>query len=128
MKSHQLNYIIEETVASRTEIHKFYGSPIAFTLQKELMVNATQMAKPFDKSPNHFLRNAQTEAFIFALQNRNLDNEPVTVINGGNNPGTWMHQKLALKFAAWLSPEFELWIFDRIEELLTTGKTELPNH
>ena len=45
MKSHQLNYIIEETVASRTEIHKFYGSPIVFTLQKELKVNATQMAK-----------------------------------------------------------------------------------
>jgi len=41
------------------------------------------------------------------------------------NPGTWMNQKLALKFAGWLSPEFELWVYDRIEELLTTGRTQL---
>ncbi|MEM1121660.1 MAG: KilA-N domain-containing protein, partial [Bacteroidota bacterium] len=42
--------------------------------------------------------------------------------------GTWMDEKLALKFAAWLSPNFELWVYDRIQELLTTGKTELPSH
>lgn len=39
--------------------------------------------------------------------------------------GTWMHEKLALKFASWLSPAFELWVYDKIQELLTTGKTEL---
>lgn len=36
-----------------------------------------------------------------------------------------MDEKLALKFAAWLSPYFELWVFDRIEELLLTGRTEI---
>lgn len=39
--------------------------------------------------------------------------------------GTWMDEKLALKFAAWLSPYFELWVYDRIEELLLTGRTEI---
>lgn len=39
--------------------------------------------------------------------------------------GTWMDEKLALKFAAWLSPRFELWVYDRIYELLTTGQTKL---
>lgn len=42
--------------------------------------------------------------------------------------GTWMDEKLALEFAFWLSPSFKLWVYDRIEELLKTGKTELPNH
>jgi len=42
--------------------------------------------------------------------------------------GTWMDEKLALKFAAWLSPEFELWVYDRIQELLTTGKTEIKQY
>jgi phage antirepressor YoqD-like protein len=37
-----------------------------------------------------------------------------------------MHQKLALKFAAWLNPEFELWVYDRIEELLRHGITATP--
>gem|GEM_PF-4820113 len=31
-----------------------------------------------------------------------------------------MHEKLALKFAARLSPEFELRVYDKIHELLTT--------
>lgn len=25
--------------------------------------------------------------------------------------GSWMDEKLALKFAAWLSPRFELWVW-----------------
>lgn len=29
-----------------------------------------------------------------------------------------MHRVLALKFAAWLSPAFELWVYGTIEELL----------
>ena len=50
------------------------------------------------------------------------------IVQGGTPSlqGTWMDEKLALKFAAWLSPVFELWVYDRIEELLLTGKTELP--
>ncbi|WP_020532586.1 KilA-N domain-containing protein [Flexithrix dorotheae] len=32
---------------------------------------------------------------------------PITdVRKGGSNQGTWIHEKLVLKFAAWLSPEF----------------------
>ena len=29
-----------------------------------------------------------------------------------------MHRVLALKFAAWLSPRFELWVYSTIEQLL----------
>lgn len=29
-----------------------------------------------------------------------------------------MHRILALKFAAWLNPEFELWVFTTIDEIL----------
>ena len=58
--------------------------------------------------------------------------EVIRVVKGGDAKeglqGTWMDEKLALKFAAWLSPEFELWVYDRIFELLITGKTELPEH
>lgn len=32
---------------------------------------------------------------------------------------------LALKFAAWLSPYFEVWAYERIQELLTTGEARL---
>jgi hypothetical protein len=59
----------------------------------------------------------------------NFNKEVLRVVKGGEPhlQGTWMDEKLALKLASWLSPEFELWVYDRIQELLTTGKTELTN-
>lgn len=100
------------------------------------MINATEMAKPFGKLVGGFLRIASTKSFIELLESRYADlhiglNKPqrevLRVIKGGEPElqGTWMDEKLALKFAAWLSPEFELWVYDRIEELLTKGHTSL---
>ena len=93
------------------------------------MVNATQMAKSFKKLPADFLRLKQTKAFIAAFEKRygNSHNEILRVRQAGDAKlqGTWMNEKLALKFAAWLSPDFELWVWERIYELLSTGKTEL---
>jgi hypothetical protein len=37
---------------------------------------------------------------------------------GGRHSGTWMHRILAVKFAAWLSPEFELWVYRTVDEIL----------
>jgi hypothetical protein len=93
------------------------------------------MAKPFGKRVHDFLRLAQTKTFIELLETRyadslNAEREVLRVVQGGIRPelqGTWMDEKLALKFAAWLSPEFELWVYDRIQELLTTGQTSLQN-
>jgi len=42
----------------------------------------------------------------------------IKVIKGGKNPGTWMHRVVALKFAAWLDPFFEVWVFQTIDKLL----------
>lgn len=103
------------------------------------MVNATQMAKPFGKFVGHFLAVKRTKEYIILLKERyrNSDNEKnrcvIKIIKAGDAKlqGTWMDEKLALKFAAWLAPQFELWVYDRIHELLTTGKTELktkPGH
>jgi len=121
-----------------TSIKKFdyEGHSISFEFEDgNKMVNATQMAKPFKKLVGGFLRSKETKSYIALLEERyaNLhigqNKEVIRIIKGGNSgeiaQGTWMDEKLALKFAAWLSPEFELWVYDRIYELLTTGKTEL---
>ena len=92
------------------------------------MVNATQMAKPFWKLPADFIRQQSTGDYIQALCNRYgiSHNDLLKVEQGGINQGTWMHQKLALRFAQWLSPDFAVWVDEKIEELITTGKTSLP--
>lgn len=109
-------------------VYDYKGSQISFISGENVMVNATQMAKPFGKSATHWLRNQSAKEFIneyAALRNRNpLD--LVTIVNGDNG-GTWMHEDVALEFARWLSPAFAIWCNDRIKELLTTGITTVSN-
>jgi hypothetical protein len=127
-------------------IVKFYDGksgdkyPITFELKDgTLMVNATQMGKAFGENnkPIKFLRNKQTVLFINELKRSpNLDfgggKEPYITVKGGDRKtkqGTWMHERLALKYAGWISARFENWVYENIGELLKTGKVELdrPN-
>lgn len=91
------------------------------------MVNATEMAKSFNKRPNDFLILKSTNELTNSLSAKT--GIPVTglvIVNqGGNNQGTWMHEDLALVFAQWLSPDFYLWCNDRIKELLQYGMTAM---
>ncbi len=112
----------------------YEGQKISFEFADgNKMINATEMARPFGKLVGGFLRLQSTKEFILLLESRyaDLHNGTTTrvlrVVQGGEPDiqGTWMDEKLALKFAAWLSPAFELWVYDKIQELLTTGKTEL---
>jgi hypothetical protein len=107
----------------KKEIEKFVygGSEIEFDITGEdIMINATEMAKIFGKKTNDFLSNDQTVKFIEALERsgKSRFGSSVKVVKGGLNQGTWMHRKLALKFAAWLSADFEVWVFDVIEKIM----------
>jgi hypothetical protein len=107
----------------KAEIEKFVygGSEVEFDLTgSEIMINATEMGKIFGKRSVDFLKIDQTKEFILAIsESEDIHSEKVVkVVNGGKNSGTWMHRKLALKFAAWLNPRFELWVFDVIEKIM----------
>lgn len=88
-----------------------------------LMVNATAMAKVFNQDVYQFLRTDSTKLFIEeCLKTANLrylaiENEADLYL-AKQKSGTWMHRILALKFAAWLSPAFELWVYQTIDNLV----------
>lgn len=88
-----------------------------------VMANAKQMAKIFAKHVPHFFENENTKKFITAcLNSRNSDfisvqNEEDLFISKQKS-GTWMHRILALKFAAWLNVDFELWVYATIDKIL----------
>lgn len=107
------------------QIFQYNGSPITFQKGDNVMVNATQMAKSFGKEPKFWLMNQSTTDYLNELSKvRNLTlTDLVQVTKGGNNPGTWMHEDVALEFARWLSPAFAIWCNDRIKELLQYGMT-----
>ena len=107
----------------------FKGNEIAFMgNKKNVMINATQMAKPFGKLCKDWLRTEQSQRMIAVISERQkcLPSDLVKVTNGDNG-GTWMHEDVALVFAQWLSPEFYLWCNDRIKELLTQGVSTIAN-
>lgn len=107
------------------QIFEYNGNNISFGKEGNVMVNATEMAKPFGKRCNDFLSTKQTNELIDSLSAKTgiPATGLVTVNQGGNNQGTWMHEDLALIFAQWLSPDFYLWCNDRIKELLQYGMT-----
>lgn len=109
----------------------FKGNEIAFMgNKKNVMINATEMAKSFNKSCNDWLKTEQSKRMINAISTSKKIEvaDLVRIINGGNSGnGTWMHEDVALVFAQWLSPEFYLWCNDRIKELMTKGVATIAN-
>ena len=103
----------------------FDGHPVTFQIERneKMMVNATEMAKAFGKKVNHFMELDSTKEFVKeALKSRDVGYLKVfsqsDLYVSVQNTGTWMHRVLALKFATWLSPTFELWVYSTIEQLL----------
>lgn len=110
-------------------VYSYKGSEISFMNSDSVMINATQMAKPFDKRPIDYLRLPSTNELINAIVRKShiAENQLVITERGGLNPGTWLHEDVALDFAQWLSVDFRLWCNDRIKELLKTGVATVSN-
>jgi hypothetical protein len=102
-----------------TQIH-FLVNP----LEKNVMVNATEMAKPFNKRVKNFLRLDETKNFINYQVEKNYIGSDVSryieenIYYSNNKAGTFMTRKLALKFASWLDVSFEDWIFETIDNII----------
>lgn len=105
---------------SQSQIFQYNGSPISFQKGSSVMVNATEMAKPFGKRPAKWLELPSTKEFLMTLQTIRKSDSFIRTVEGKKG-GTWMHEDVALEFARWLSPAFAIWCNDRIKELLMKG-------
>lgn len=85
------------------------------------------MAKVFNKDVFDFLRMNTTKNYIEAFSqtvNSRFGDEfspngkLIKVVKGGEHNGTWMERSVALKFAAWLDPLFEVWVYKTIDNLI----------
>ena len=95
----------------------YQDTQIHFALENEgnVMVNATEMAKAFKKRVDHFTKSAHAKAFVDIL--KQTPNGGQIIQDRGRN-GIYFERRLALKFAAWLSPEFEVWVFSTLDNIL----------
>lgn len=113
-----------------SRIFTFNGNNVTFKNQDgSVMVNATEMAKSFNKLPGDWIRQKSTEEFLETLSSdKGIPiSALIQVVKGGNDKssqGTWLHEDAAIEFARWLSPMFAIWCNDRIKEIIQYGKIE----
>jgi len=91
-------------------------------------LNATKTAIEFNKRLDNWKSSKEVNKYIDALSKHlNLGFGDLMVVRKGGNDknemGTWLHPKLVIFFARWLSPEFAVWCDLQIEEILKGGLT-----
>lgn len=104
-------------------------------------INATKLAKAYQKktgkykNANSWFEKDRTNEFLELLSDKTK--LEVYQLYQKPNPGTfqdiWIHPKLAVSFAMWLSPEFEMMVSEWVEQWILKGKepveastTDLP--
>ncbi|VVP89999.1 hypothetical protein PS918_03140 [Pseudomonas fluorescens] len=96
----------------------YEGHPVQ--LSADGWLNATAISKRFGKRPSHWLDLPTTAEYLEALAKRLSVGKSDTLIRRkmGRNGGVWLHPKLAVAFARWLSADFSVWCDLQIDALL----------
>lgn len=100
-----------------------------FEIDKETqMVNITKIAQFFGKNVNDWYKTAQTQSFFNSFRKKYGDTNIILSVKGGGQyktQGTWVHRKIAIKFASWINSDFEVWCNDQLDTLFQTGSVSL---
>ena len=71
---------------------------------------------------NNWRRSANTERYIKALSSSvNFTEDKLIITNQGSHDGTWIHEKLILSLARYISVDFEIWCDKKIAEFISKG-------
>ncbi len=78
------------------------------------------------QKPGKFIRSGSVKRFVIALlgkgQKRPMeDNQALKVIRGGGEPGVWAAELLAIRYAAWIKPEFEIRVYETFRDAILNG-------
>ena len=115
-----------------SKIFSYNGHNVSFIKTSYgILLNATQMAKAFNKKPAEYLRLPSVNQLIKSMVgfSHHSENQIVTTMLGSpeNGGGTWMFEDLAIDFARWLDTDFRLWCNSKIKEFLTSNLVSIPN-
>ena len=97
------------------------GEQIIPEMRDDGYINATKMCKAGGKLWGNYFQNSTTKEFLEALSSRIGTPIPELVVSkmGGNNKGTWVHPKVAIHLANWVSPQFYVSVVNLVERYLT---------
>ena len=96
------------------------------------LYRASEASDNPSKRPNQGVRNAPAQELIKALIDQTALEQSGVIIsrNGGLNPGIYAHELIAISYAGWISPRFQLivnqaFIDSRLAPQLTPPKSDL---
>jgi len=97
---------------------KYEGISIGFT--EAGWFNATTAAEKFGKNPHDWLRLPSTQEYLTALERRygKIPYVKTSKARADRGGGTWLHPKLAVRFAQWLDIDFAIWCDETIDSLI----------
>lgn len=114
------------------QIFNYNGSSVPMTRNENgiVYVNLTEVAKAFpNKNLTQIVNSQEIKEYCESLSKlQNYSFADLLIVKKGApnlGGGTWAHQKVALRVAQKLSPDFAVQVDTWIEELLTKGKVEL---
>lgn len=73
-----------------------------------------------NQRPSQFMRSKQVRKFVQTLSAVQKCTA-VDAVNGGANHGVWGMELVAIRYAAWLSPEFEIRVYETFREAVLNG-------
>jgi phage antirepressor YoqD-like protein len=99
--------------------HTYNGFDIEFELiDGHVMANATAMCKANGKNVGDWLRLQSTEEYAVALAKKYDMQNPISAKKGGSTQGTWVHERILIDLARWISVDFAIWCDEKIVDLI----------
>lgn len=94
------------------------------TIDGRFMVNATEMARPFEKRPAVWLKTTEAARLRQELVENGVSPslESQVIATRGAQGATWLELHLWVQFAQWLSPAFASWCSKKIITLMQEGQ------
>lgn len=108
----------EVTPMSNVIPFNYQGEPVRFN--SDGWVNATDIAAREGRRMDKWLAAKETKDYVDALMRHLNTPKKGDLIHTrrGRGGGTWLHPKLAVAFARWISPDFAVWCDLHIDALL----------
>lgn len=91
--------------------------------------NATQMAKANGKQWSHYFETERCSTYLEALS-RNTEIRVSSLYAAKKGSGTWVHPRLAVDFARWISADFAVWMdgwfLEELESVQQSQPVQVP--
>ncbi|RMN51736.1 KilA-N domain-containing protein [Pseudomonas syringae] len=90
------------------------------TFNADGWINATEASARFGKEPAQWLRLPDAVRYLEALERTSgkITYVKASRARADRGGGTWIHPRLAVKFARWLDVDFEIWCDEQIDALI----------